>query len=47
LLIFITPQVIDTPTDMRPAVHQELNDARRKLKNVREHLGPPADPNHL
>jgi general secretion pathway protein D len=45
LLIFVTPQVIDTPTDMRPAVRKELDDARRKLNNLREQLGPPADPN--
>jgi general secretion pathway protein D len=47
LLIFVTPQVIDTPTDMRPAVRKELDDARRKLKDIREQLGPPADPNAL
>lgn len=45
LLIFVTPQVIDTPTDMRPAVQKELTDARKKLQDIREQLGPPADPN--
>ena len=45
LLIFVTPEVIDAPTDMRPAVQKELDDARRKLHDIREQMGPPADPN--
>ena len=45
LLIFVTPAVIDSPTDMRPQVRKELDDARRKLKDIREQLGPVDEPN--
>jgi general secretion pathway protein D len=44
LLIFVTPHVIDAPNDIQPTVRQELDDARRKLQDVREQLGPPAAP---
>jgi type II secretory pathway component GspD/PulD (secretin) len=45
LLIFVTPYVIDTPTDMQPEARKELDQARRKLEDIREQLGPPADSN--
>ena len=45
LLIFVTPQVIDAPTDMQPTVRRELDDARRKLQDIREQLAMPVEPN--
>jgi len=44
LLIFVTPHVIETPTDMQPEARAELDQAVEKLHEVREHLGPPAAP---
>ena len=45
LLIFVTPHVVDTPTDLQPQVRNELDQARQKLHDIRRQLAPPAEPN--
>jgi general secretion pathway protein D len=42
LLVFVTPHVIDTPTDIQPQARRELDESQRKLQDLLDQLGPPA-----